>query len=88
MQENVNNRNLFGYLLMAQNKNEDALNIFKENVEKYPQNWNVYDSLGEAYANTGEMDLAKKYYNTALDMAPANQKTRIENILEGFDKNN
>jgi len=85
--ENATNRNLKAYLLMAHNKKDECLALFKENVEKYPYNWNVYDSMGEAYNNYGQKDKAVKYYKTALAKAPANQKSRIEGILVNIAQN-
>lgn len=87
MNENPTNRNLKAYLLMAQNKKDESLALFKENVEKYPDNWNVYDSMGEAYNNYGEKDKALNFYKTALAKAPEAQKSRIEGILENISKN-
>ena len=87
LNENAANRNLLGYILMAQNKKDEALKVFKENTEKYPDNWNVYDSMGEAYNNYGQKGLAVKYYKTALAKAPDGQKSRIEGILEKISQN-
>ncbi len=79
--QNAGNMNLLAYILKAQGKTTEALEIFKENVENYPNNWNVYDSLGEAYNDGGEKDKALEYYKKALEMAPQNQKQRIEGII-------
>ena len=87
MNENPANRNIKAYLLMAQDKKDECLALFKENVEKYPDNWNVYDSMGEAYNNYGQKNLAVKYYQTALAKAPDGQKSRIEGILEKISQN-
>ena len=46
--------NSLGYRLMGKGKNKEAIEIFKLNVEAYPESWNVYDSLGEAYMNDGQ----------------------------------
>jgi tetratricopeptide (TPR) repeat protein len=46
------------------------------NVELFPQSWNVYDSLAEAYAVKGEMGLAIKYYERSLELNPDNQMPR------------
>ena len=50
--------NQLGYQLMGQNKVKEAIEIFKMNVEMYPESWNVYDSLGEGYMNDGQKELA------------------------------
>jgi len=35
--------------LLEVDKIKEAIEIFKLNVEEYPESGNVYDSLGEAY---------------------------------------
>jgi len=82
MNENVNNKNLLGYIYMSQNKMEDAKKIFEENAEKYSDNWNVYDSLGEYYLKVGNKAKGKEFYTKALMMAPQNQQKRIKDIID------
>jgi hypothetical protein len=43
-----NEFNALGYRLMQTGKLKDALEVFKLNVELYPESANVYDSLAEA----------------------------------------
>jgi CubicO group peptidase (beta-lactamase class C family) len=69
---NENQMNRLGYDLMAALKVKDAIEVFKQNVEDYPQSSNVYDSLGEAYMNSGEKDLAIKNYQRSLELDPKN----------------
>lgn len=64
--------NNLGYQLMAQHQLDKAIEIFKLNVEGYPQSSNVYDSLGEAYMNKGLKELAIKNYEKSLELNPAN----------------
>ncbi len=52
---------------MNQNKNDDALVVFKTNIKLYPDIANGYDSLAECYMNRGENDLAIKYYKMAYE---------------------
>ena len=73
--------NTYGYQLMAQKKMEEALEIFRRNAKEHPASWNVYDSLGEAYANKGEKKLAAENYTRALSMAPDDQKKRIQDTI-------
>jgi D-alanyl-D-alanine-carboxypeptidase/D-alanyl-D-alanine-endopeptidase len=49
-----------------------AIEIFKLNVSLYPQSWNVYDSLAEAYENVGDKSSAVKNYERSLAMNPKN----------------
>jgi CubicO group peptidase (beta-lactamase class C family) len=65
--------NTLGYRLWyGQSKHPEAIEIFKLNVQLYPDSWSVYDSLGEAYANTGQKDLAIKNYQKSLELNPQN----------------
>jgi tetratricopeptide (TPR) repeat protein len=78
--------NAFGYKLLQQGKNDEALNLFIKNTKEHPDSWNVWDSLGEAYGIKGNKDMAVKYYSKAYEMAPDNQKSRIKGILKNFGK--
>jgi len=64
--------NTLGYTLMRQNKLPEAIAIFKVNVELYPNSWNVYDSLGEAYMANGDKELAITNYKKSLELNPKN----------------
>ncbi|MBN2011482.1 DUF2911 domain-containing protein [candidate division KSB1 bacterium] len=76
--------NVYGYQLMGQDKLDEAIKIFKLNIKKHPESWNVYDSLGEALSNKGDKKASKKNYEKAYSMAPDGQKARIEGILKGL----
>jgi tetratricopeptide (TPR) repeat protein len=65
--------NQLGYMLLQQNRNSDAIAIFKLNVEEYPKSGNVYDSLAEAYAKDGQKQLAIENYHKSLELDPKNQ---------------
>jgi tetratricopeptide (TPR) repeat protein len=65
--------NSAGYGLMAQGKLKEAIELFKMNVQLYPESWNVYDSLGEAYANAGETALAIQNYEKSMQLNPKNE---------------
>ena len=62
--------NTLGYLLLRAKKTDDAVAIFKLNVEEYPRSANVYDSLAEAYVATGQKQLAIENYEKALEINP------------------
>jgi Flp pilus assembly protein TadD len=42
------------------------------NVELCPDSWNVYDSLGEAFMNDGQNELAIKNYKKSIELNPQN----------------
>jgi tetratricopeptide (TPR) repeat protein len=62
-----------GYLLLHQKRTREAIEIFKLSVEAYPESYNTYDSLGEAYMNNGEKDLAIQNYQKSLQLNPNNR---------------
>jgi tetratricopeptide (TPR) repeat protein len=64
--------NTFGYSLMGMKRLSQAIEIFKLNVEAYPQSSNAYDSLGEAYMKNGDKELAIKNYEKSLELDPQN----------------
>ncbi len=64
--------NTVGYILMRQKKIPEAVAIFKLNTELYPDAWNTYDSLGEAYMTNGDKDLAIAAYKKSLALNPQN----------------
>jgi cytochrome c-type biogenesis protein CcmH/NrfG len=54
-------------------KVEEAVKVFELNVKAYPESWNVYDSLGEAYMVKGDLELAAKNYEKSLKLNPDNE---------------
>ena len=62
-----------GYVLLNNNKIKEAIEVFKLNVELYPESPNVYDSLGEAYMKNGDSDLAIENYLSSLKLDPNNK---------------
>jgi len=78
--------NTYGYQLLQAGKKDEAIAIFTKNTKDHPDSWNVWDSLGEAYGDKGNKDMAIKYYSKAYNMAPDNQKARIKGILKNFGK--
>ncbi|MFC1726111.1 alpha/beta hydrolase-fold protein [candidate division KSB1 bacterium] len=81
---NENEFNSLGYRLLGMDRMDDALEIFKLNVELYPKSGNTHDSLGEAYMNKGDKKLAVKHYKKSLELNPENNNAsemlkRLEN---------
>lgn len=72
----VSELNGLGYILLRANKVKDAIEIFKLNIEEYPDASNPYDSLGEAYMIYGDKELAIKNYTKSLEINPKNTNAR------------
>lgn len=64
--------NNLGYQLLARDQIDAAIAIFKLNVEAFPEGFNTYDSLGEAYMLKGERELAITNYKKSLALNPEN----------------
>jgi CubicO group peptidase (beta-lactamase class C family) len=64
--------NMLGYQLLGTQKTREAIEVFKLNVEAYPQGANTYDSLAEAYMVNGDKALAIENYKKSLQLNPQN----------------
>jgi 3-oxoadipate enol-lactonase len=64
------NQAAYGYLQGG--KVKEAIELFKLNVMAYPDSWNTYDSLAEAYLADGNKELAILYYEKSLELNPEN----------------
>ncbi len=64
--ENVINN--LGYRFLGQDKVEEAIAIFKSNVDRHPGSANVYDSLGEGLEAAGKLEAARQLYDRAHKM--------------------
>jgi CubicO group peptidase (beta-lactamase class C family) len=65
--------NTLGYqLLFGDKKPSDAVAIFRLNTAEHPASSNAFDSLGEAYSQNGQKDLAIQSYQTAITLDPTN----------------
>jgi len=72
-----NEFNTLGYRLMDKGQVKEAIEIFKLNVGMYPKSANVYDSLGEAYMNDGQKELAIQNYEKSLKLNPGNENGKM-----------
>ena len=75
--------NSLAYKLMRQDKNNDALKLFKLNIELYPNEFNVYDSYGEILLKMGDTENGIKAYKKSLELNSDNTNAKI--ILSEFE---
>ena len=68
-----NRFNSLGYTYMGNGMIKEAINIFKFNVEFYPESANTYDSLAEAFMNNRDYEQAIINYKKSLELNPNNQ---------------
>ena len=65
--------NTAGYAFLFGGKVDEAIQIFELNTKFFPDSWNVWDSLAEAYAKAGKKDLAIQYYEKSIQMNPQSE---------------
>ena len=79
-----NTMNSIGYVYMRKKEYADAVKIFKLNVDAFPDSSNVYDSLGEAYAENGDIEPAIRNYEKSIELDPDNKAgaEKLEKLRE------
>jgi len=81
--ENPGTLNRMGYLLLRNdNKPLWAVELFKFNSELFPDNWNIWDSLGDGYAAAGENKSAIDSYRKAVKLGSDESQEKIESLLK------
>ena len=71
-----NEINGYGYAFLQRDMVEEAVALFRINVELFPDSWNCYDSLGEALLRAGNTDEAIAKYERSLVLNPDNDNGR------------
>ncbi len=77
----INQLNQIGYQMLQAGMPELAVIYFRRNVEKHPEDANVYDSLGEGLMALGKEDEAVECFQTSLRKDPP------ENVRQNSLKN-
>ena len=62
----------------------DAVEVFRLNVEVFPESFNVYDSYAEALMKSGDIENAILNYNKSLELNPENNNAR--EMLQTLEK--
>ena len=84
--------NGLGYSFLYRERNpEAALAVFQMNTELYPESWNTWDSLAEAYQFAGQPWKAESCWLKARDLAPDNDHlkqaiVRIRGVLQDYER--
>ena len=68
--------NRFGYKFLNDKNYTDAIEVFKLNSALHPTSDNVYDSLAEAYAKSGDTLQALENYKKALKYNTGNRRAK------------
>ena len=78
--------NQLGYQSLFAERFDEAIAIFKTNVERYPDSANVYDSLAEAYERKGQLELAAPLYEKAQTLGQQNQDPNLAIYKANFER--
>jgi len=74
------------YQFIFDGKPEEAIAVFKANVERYPTSANVYDSLAEAYERQGQLDLADPLYDKARTLGEQNNDPNAATYKANYER--
>ncbi len=77
--------NAAGYAYLGQKKFKEAIDMFKRNVKEHPDASNAYESMGDAYGQSGDKKAAIENYKKAVELFKDNDldiKRRIEESIK------
>ena len=75
--------NRVGYSrLKKEDKPNWALELFQLNVKQFPEDGNLWDSLGEAYLKYGEKEEAIKSYTKAVELGNESSRKTLNDLLK------
>ncbi len=77
-----------GIKLKRENKYDEAIEIFKYEIEKNPNNAYAYVSLGRAYEENNQLNLAKETYEKGYKIAVSTSHPQVKWVKNFLDKIN
>ena len=57
----------YAYQLLWRNRVEEAIELLEFGAARHPDSWNLWHSLGEAFAQFGDVSRAAECYDRALE---------------------
>ncbi|PLW96880.1 MAG: hypothetical protein C0591_07905 [Marinilabiliales bacterium] len=78
--------NLLGYNYLNNKDLDNAISVFQENVKRFPNSANVYDSLGEAYERNGQLDKAEASYSKSVEIAKQKQHPNLKIYRQNLER--
>ncbi len=74
--------NALGYAMLNGGRTKEAIIVFASNAMEFPRSANVFDSLGEAYEQSGDRARATAAYRHALELSPtlASSRAALERL--------
>jgi uncharacterized protein len=80
--------NNLGYAALSEGKTQDAIALFKRNVESNPNSANAYDSLADGYAKAGRWKDAARASDRAVALATEFNHPNLPYFIEQVKKMN
>jgi len=79
--------NYNAYVLLQSKKIKEAIDLLKISIEIFPQEANLYDSLGEMFLENGDKELALENYKKSVELNPNNVggKKAIEKLISEIE---
>jgi tetratricopeptide (TPR) repeat protein len=76
--------NTQGLKFLELKKFDEAIKVLALNTQLFPNSWNTWDSLAEAYMQKGETHIATGFFNKSIEINPENShaKTMIEKMAK------
>ena len=71
---------------MKEGKIKEAKEIFKLNIDLYPESPSVYYNLGEAYEKNNQLEKAIRNYEIAYKKGMETSSTRTEHFKKNLDR--
>ena len=65
--------NTLGYHYLGVDEMDKAIAVFQLNIKEYPEAFNPYDSMGEAYLKKGDNEKAIANYKKSVELNPGNE---------------
>lgn len=72
----ANGMNRLGYRLLYRGRPADAVIVLSKALALFPKDANLYDSLGEVYLKSGNMEKAAENYRKSLELDPNNSNAK------------
>lgn len=78
--------NSLGYYFFRKGEMENAIETFRENVKRFPNSPNAYDSLGEVYESIILFQEAEKNYKKAAELAAEMNHPGFKNYTDNLKR--
>jgi DUF2911 family protein len=82
---NVTQLNSYGRQLQAEGKQNEAFDVFRDNIKKNPDHWIAHYESARIDSAQGDFDGAVKEMKLALGGAPDSQRSPFENLIKRLE---